>query len=1177
MATNIEKLLVTVLALAVPLGLGMEPGWAAVQYLNDGARQSAAGGWDLPTQATCTPDATKATRPECLALRIVAASSAACTTAQGSWTTGGVCNDLVNATQAACEARPDRLWNSGTGICAVVMKGDDRNRVVCANHGGTWVTAGTCQGAWVFPSSSTYTPPLFTGTTNPGPGDQCLRCHNSVTEYNGPRLRDVNWALRQGHKNMARMVTPDSGLPWAGPGYECSVPGFTNRTDCEAHMGTWDPSLVIYPSDDSDNAFDWPNGDIWIGGIAREVAWIFGDWLTPLPRAVAKLPASSTQVCSDPRYSAATCVANGGTLLNNAGASYSCARCHTTGWTSDAAINAIKEPERSFPGITWDRNTHAGFGVVNMSGGVTGDANKYASFDAWGITCSRCHSSAVDNSTNGGVPPFSAPTAMSSHHSNMTVPDFPAACTVSGQRSESACMAAGGTWNYGYCTDSRFLIGTSFAASRTACQAGPEPAAGMGVGVWITPCSDNNYGSQASCQAAGATWTLGTSSCSLPGVCNKGSCSDPTYLNRDECEDHAETWTGYDTQAACQAVPGGQWAAASDIITCEDAGGHWTGTYTQRGPIITALCMNCHRQETGGFPYDSSSPAGSLKVGPAHGTVAFVSHPHGNQFLNSPHGKFTGTFSQIATGKFNFAMTGEYRSFFQTDGEAANTGNGCTGCHNVHKSVVEEAFEPAPEQEGAIHEECTVCHAKSLNLVMHPSGPGTPLEEMAEEPYEACVACHMPEGMHLWRINVDPSYSTLPAGALTTTVNANAAPDGTYTNAVWADLDHACGQCHGGGTNQATTTGSISAGSKILTVAATTGFAAGQRIQVADAGALDYDDEGLGRGDFETYIVSVAGPGTINLAGAPSMTVVGKSVVQNPVKNGAGYIAKTDLAVLAAGIHNDKPLVTFGTTLGSPDTMRVNTDASATTCSGELARCDAFEWSWGDGTTGSGAIASHTYTTAGAYTVELTVEEFGVGGASSARSVTVYAPDLPPTVAGTCSFNADTWTETVMDASTDDAGVKQVVVNWGDGSILAVDSAAPFGPFSRTYLNPGTYTITHKALDTIGQQSTRTCMVTPAFFFISGTVLVPGGGSPLSAVTVQVKKGTQVIRTVYTAANGTFLVGSLKPGAYTLTMTKPGYTFAVPAATLAVGPSSPGNTITATGPLTVGSGRELQY
>lgn len=1216
------------LALICLLALNFGEASAAVQYLNDGARQNAAGGWDLPTQGTCPADPTKVTRPDCLALRIVAASSGACTTALGSWTTSGVCNDLVNTNQTACEARPDRLWNSGTGVCAVAMKGDDRNRVVCANHGGTWVTTGTCTGSWTFQNSSAYTPPLFTGTTNPGPGDQCLRCHNSVTEYNGPRLRDVNWALRQGHKNMSRKVEPGSGIPWAGPGYECSVHGFTNRADCETHGGTWDPTLVIYPSDETGNPFNWATGEITISGVARSLAWIFADWISPLPRAIARVPAATGNVCTLPAYTdqmsclantgaqwlggvcelpayttSSTCATNGGTWatgptgvcddptktastcpsghwIQNAGASYSCARCHTTGWTSDSAINAAKEPEKSFPGLTWDRTTDAAFGQVNLAGGVAGDTNKHASWDNFGIACSRCHTAVVDNASNGGVLPFSAPAGMSSHHSNLTVPDFPAGCSLAscgGSRCSSTnCAPSGGIWSYGYCTDSRFLIGgVPFATSKTACETNGglgEPAPGMGPGVWITPCSDNNYGTQAACVGAGATWTLPTTSCSVAGVCNKGTCSDAVYPNKNECEDNGGTWTGYADQTSCQAVPGGQWAATSDIISCEDADGHWNGNLTQRGQVITALCMNCHRQETGGFPYDAANPASSLKVGPNHGSVEFLSHWHGNQYLNSPHAKFSGSITQVATGKFNYAMTGEYKSFFMTEGEAANTGNGCTGCHNVHKSTVHEAYEPNPNEEGAIREECTACHAKSLNLVQHPGGPGTPLQDIATEPFHACVTCHMPQGTHLWRINVDPNYSTFPTTALTATTNANAVQHGNYPNAVWVDLDRACGQCHGGGTAQAFTTGTIAASSKVLTVADTTGFEAGQRIKVADAGSFKYDDLGLIRGDFESFIVSVSPPSTLNLAGGPPIGVTGKQVTQNPT-NGGGYLSKLELASLARGIHNDKPLVSFGYTIGSPNTLTVNVDASATTCSGDNANCDAFEWDWGDGTMTTGATSSHTYATGGSKSILLTVEQYGVGGSSLTRTVNVYTPDVAPIVAGNCAFDANTWTETLTDTSSDDVLLKQVTVNWGDGSLIGNDLTAPFGPFTHTYVNAGTFTLTHKAIDSLGQQATRTCMVSPAYFSISGTV-VDSGAVPIASATVVLKKGTQVIRTVYSASNGTYAIGTLKPGTYTINITKTGYAFPAPPS-VTVGPSSSGNTVTgtATGPKGGGSHR----
>ena len=85
---------------------------------------------------------------------------------------------------------------------------------------------------------------------------------------------------------------------------------------------------------------------------------------------------------------------------------------------------------------------------------------------------------------------------------------------------------------------------------------------------------------------AGGNWSFST--CSLEGVCNDSM----NVLTRAECN-----------------TLGGQFAYATDVIRCEDAGGHWTGNNTNRGQIITNLCMNCHRQETGGLPYDAVNPA----------------------------------------------------------------------------------------------------------------------------------------------------------------------------------------------------------------------------------------------------------------------------------------------------------------------------------------------------------------------------------------------------------------------------------------------------------------------------------------------------------------------------------------------------------------------------------------
>ncbi len=548
----------------------------------------------------------------------------------------------------------------------------------------------------------------------------------------------------------------------------------------------------------------------------------------------------------------------------------------------------------------------------------------------------------------------------------------------------------------------------------------------------------------------------------------------------------------------------------TSYASCTGGGGSWT-VVVPAFENATALCIECHRQESAdtathtialstdlevsddGSCSDGTSPdyATCLANSATWNFAPFFDASMGQAFLNSPHARFAGT---LAPGVQNspdlsVSLTGTYNSHFKRFTPGPNFGNnlGCDGCHDVHQSLAEAvgALNPLPQK-------CPDCHAKSLAGLLHPHGTGTPLEDMATDPAQACQICHMPQSYHLFRISIDPNYSTFPTAdefySDGETI-ANVASDGLLAGAVWNDLDLACGQCHGGS---------------------------------AGAGA---------------------------------------------VTHGAGYMDKATLAGYARGIHNDKPYATFSSRLGSPNTLTITVDATDSTCSGSGANCDAYDWNWGDGTAdGSGVNASHTYATAGAKTITLTVEQYGVNGNSTTKKVNVYAPDAAPMVAGVCMFNANSWTESVTDTSTDDNGIKQVTVSWGDGSILANDTAAPFGPFSNIYLNAGTYTITHKAFDTIGQQSAMTCAATAAHFTISGTVYARNGTTPLTSAMVIVKKSATIVKTVYTSATGTYSAGTLKPGTYILTISKSGYTFAVPAATITVGPSSAGNSILATAP-----------
>jgi hypothetical protein len=139
----------------------------------------------------------------------------------------------------------------------------------------------------------------------------------------------------------------------------------------------------------------------------------------------------------------------------------------------------------------------------------------------------------------------------------------------------------------------------------------------------------------------------------------------------------------------------------------------------------------------------------------------------------------------------------------------------------------------------------------------------------------------------------------------------------------------------------------------------------------------------------------------------------------------------------------------------------------------------------------------------------------------------------------------------------------KIVLEWGDGSVKTIGSQGAL--FSHVFINAGGFTVTHRAIDSKLQTHVTECApVTASFFSISGTVKNTAGANLGSAI-VQVKKGSSIIKAVYTASNGTFAVGSLKPGSYTLTVLKAGLTFPV-TGPLVIGPSQSGLVITANPP-----------
>ena len=261
----------------------------------------------------------------------------------------------------------------------------------CLANGGSWNNwvgqAASTTSVATTPLASTIPAWDFTRQA-PDADNGCLHCHSSLTQYNGPAERQKDSYLKTGHKNMLRKVT--AGKNWAGPdedgvmqGYTaaatgpldfstataslCSVSGKTTPGDCTAAGGTWSAKPLLY---------------------------LFGDWMAAAPEGLDVI------------------VNMNGSAKYNGTSNYSCAACHTTGWTNNDGTSGLcslsskttsgtctgaggiwyplvgvegigtpsfspAEPAASFPGITF---TGAGKWVRD------------------GIQCSRCH-----NATAGKV------------------------------------------------------------------------------------------------------------------------------------------------------------------------------------------------------------------------------------------------------------------------------------------------------------------------------------------------------------------------------------------------------------------------------------------------------------------------------------------------------------------------------------------------------------------------------------------------------------------------------------------------------------------------------------------------------------------------------------------------------------------------------------------------------
>ncbi|MCW2527025.1 MAG: hypothetical protein JWM76_1885 [Pseudonocardiales bacterium] len=123
-----------------------------------------------------------------------------------------------------------------------------------------------------------------------------------------------------------------------------------------------------------------------------------------------------------------------------------------------------------------------------------------------------------------------------------------------------------------------------------------------------------------------------------------------------------------------------------------------------------------------------------------------------------------------------------------------------------------------------------------------------------------------------------------------------------------------------------------------------------------------------------------------------------------------------------------------------------------------------YAWNFGDGTTGSGAVASHAYAGTGTYSVTLTLTD-NVGAVTLLTKSVSAAPNQAPTAAFTAAMNLQTLNVNASTSTDPEAGPLTYAWNFGDGTTgTGVTS-------THTYAGTGSFTVTLTVTDNGGLTS----------------------------------------------------------------------------------------------------------
>jgi len=927
----------------------------------------------------------------------------------------GTTNLVGMTTQAACQnatnpvAAPNDGYRHGwsTSICYDVANSKGISRVdldntdsMCFSKGGTVVTTGKCVAyGWVYrnrkadntlPISGTgvsttdgvqstdnlgfcatsmrMTSGTFTSATT------CPSKHNSRANADPVGGPYIEWpTCASSTTGCQTQASYDAGLGWSFSSPAClysyGVNGIINAAATKADGNTYaagttqDLTLYTNQGDCLANGFSWDN---WlpVSGTTTKDNTSGGEYAGMPAGAVIRKLDALTKIED-----------GGGEFYSGTGAV--CLKCH-----SDQSRAYMERYKPGFP-----KTRH------KLAGDATGKPFKPFFTEAgsdWGlqgVQCAMCHSTAKPAQDDliqvvpagvVGPPAAGAPKSATGHNQ-----------TEYGSHLVSICYTCHGTPATPMSTNPASVIPVT-AGDFTLTAYGLAPIANQFLNG---PHAEYGGGGTSSKVDVGNRLNYGSSFIGYSCRTAAGKLSSTTYP----------------TLAACQTTGGYTWYATTvdrNFDGTNDSFCYYNSTTcTSKTPSNTGEWTTSY--VTAAYPW-AADPGGPGGVCKGVGIGSIITTVYRNDEAEKiPN--LDSTINLACTSAGDGGVASGAAGFWVKDGETSpgtpgDTAQGtCMTCHDVHWALADEGPEAEP-----LRRECTTCHENPgasassappihLSSINHLAGAGTPLENAATDPAEACEICHMPPSsasgsfMHLWRISTDPNYVTMG------TSQVNLAPDGSYTDAGWVDLDRACGQCHGG-------SGSAKPGVPYFTKTQLAAVAKG----IHDSSANNYQVS------FGTHVapgtpLTVDADATVNCGGTcPPLEFVwdwGDSTSDSTLDASPSHtyaaagpftitlIAKKTLDHLEVGryartvrlTNPDLPPVASGSCAQNADKSWTATDTSVddgpdpdtTATDGTTALKVVVNW--GDGgnksvfNRSSLASASHTYVKAGNYTVTATV------------------------------------------------------------------------------------------------------------------------------------------------------------------------------------------------------------